>query len=406
MIQHPVGQGGLFRGELTLGSKPLRWVYDCGSNQTDALARETTSVAADGDIDLLFLSHLDSDHVCGVDLLLSKVNVREVVLPYLSEITLIAIMARDISRGALTGTFIEAVNDLAGWFGSRGVDTVTFVRGRREDDEGEGGPRLPGEPSGEGGREGDVSAKWTTPPTTTPSELGQTEQVQMPRQGRARVQTVDYDAALQIHALGAVLNWVLIPHVYEPPAERLQAFENALIAVFGTPLNKRSIARASKEPQARQVLRKCYDALWGDHNLVSMTLYCGPWHSPDIGDLFVSAGLGGSFSGTGQPYGWMLTGDAHLERQRRRECFLGCYEDYLQYVNVLMLPHHGARNNHSNAVLASTPNLLIGYAAAGPNSYVHPHPDVVSIVGKHARLGFHQVSDDAYRMLLVHFRTR
>lgn len=37
MVQHAVGQGGLHCGELTLGQKPLRWVYDCGSNQADAL---------------------------------------------------------------------------------------------------------------------------------------------------------------------------------------------------------------------------------------------------------------------------------------------------------------------------------------------------------------------------------
>lgn len=90
-----LGQGGLHWGELTLGQKSLRWVYDCGSNQTDALKREIGTVARGGDIDLLFLSHFDSDHINGVDLLLSQVKVREVVLPYLKEEILVAIIARD-----------------------------------------------------------------------------------------------------------------------------------------------------------------------------------------------------------------------------------------------------------------------------------------------------------------------
>lgn len=115
-----------------MAKKPLRWVYDCGSNQADALQREIGSIARGGEIDLLFLSHLDSDHVNGVDLLLSQVKVHEVVLPYLDEETLVAIIARDAARGALTGVFVEAVSDLAGWFGSRGVETVTFVEGSDE----------------------------------------------------------------------------------------------------------------------------------------------------------------------------------------------------------------------------------------------------------------------------------
>jgi glyoxylase-like metal-dependent hydrolase (beta-lactamase superfamily II) len=78
MVQHAVGQGGLFSGEVTTQGKPRRWVYDCGSNQHDAPVREIKTVAAGGDLDLLFLSHLDSDHVGGVDQLLTQVKVREV----------------------------------------------------------------------------------------------------------------------------------------------------------------------------------------------------------------------------------------------------------------------------------------------------------------------------------------
>lgn len=124
MTQPAVGQGGLFTGELSAGAKPLRWVYDCGSNQPDALLREIAAVAQGGDIDLLFVSHLDSDHAGGIDRLLSQVAVREVVLPYLDETTLNAIIARDAARGALSGAFVEAASDLAGWFGSRGVETI------------------------------------------------------------------------------------------------------------------------------------------------------------------------------------------------------------------------------------------------------------------------------------------
>ncbi len=86
LTQHPVGQGGMMSGLLTTSSSQFHWVYDCGSNQTGDLNREIDVVAAKGDMDFLFLSHLDSDHISGIDRLLSKTHVREVVLPYLNEI--------------------------------------------------------------------------------------------------------------------------------------------------------------------------------------------------------------------------------------------------------------------------------------------------------------------------------
>lgn len=99
MVQHAVGQGGLFSGSLSAGTKPLRWVYDCGSNQRETLTREIGKIASGGEIDVLFLSHLDSDHVGGVDQLLAQVNVREVVLPYLNDTILLSIIGRDCARG-------------------------------------------------------------------------------------------------------------------------------------------------------------------------------------------------------------------------------------------------------------------------------------------------------------------
>lgn len=85
LAHHAVDQGGLFSGELTMQGKPLRWVYDCVSNKRDALRREIKTVACGAGLDILFRSHLDNDHVGGVDELLAQVKVREVVLPCIDE---------------------------------------------------------------------------------------------------------------------------------------------------------------------------------------------------------------------------------------------------------------------------------------------------------------------------------
>lgn len=81
LIQHPVGQGGLMSGLLELPDRTIHWVYDCGSNQAEPRDREIAIVEGHGNLDVLFLSHLDSDHVNGIDRLLMSVKVQEVVLP-------------------------------------------------------------------------------------------------------------------------------------------------------------------------------------------------------------------------------------------------------------------------------------------------------------------------------------
>jgi len=71
------------------------------------------------------------------------------------------------------------------------------------------------------------------------------------------------------------LNWVLIPYVHQPSAKLMKAFDDALKDEFGN-IDKKTITRTAKDPKVREKLCNCYDALWLDHNLISMTLYAGP----------------------------------------------------------------------------------------------------------------------------------
>ena len=402
MVQHPVGQGGLHYGELTLGQKPLRWVYDCGSNQIDALTREISSVARNarnGNIDLLFISHLDSDHINGIDKLLSQVQISEVVLPYLDHETLLAIIARDAVRGTLTGVLVEAVNDLPGWFGSRGVETVTISE--YSDDEWADGPNIPDAP--DGGSDGDCTGEWTgekkpEPFFNTASQTGE---------GIAQLQRFSPGSTLSVKASNKFLNWALIPYVHKLPTARMKAFNDALDVEFGKGNDKKNLAQEAKDPKVRAKLRSCYDAIWGNHNLISMTLYCGPTRPENMKiDIYIPSfypylyGYQGSESG-----GWMLTGDAHLNGLRRQQRFLKFYQQFTGLTKVLMLPHHGSIHNQSDEVLNSMLKLQVAFAAAGPNSYGHPHREVRHAVRSHPSAFFHQVDEKQFNQIEMKLQT-
>lgn len=82
---HPVGQGAFYSEEFELPDNGrFRIVYDCGSktlSKSDLKRRIKSDFAGDMNVDILFISHFDEDHISGVEFLKPKT----VVVPFLSE---------------------------------------------------------------------------------------------------------------------------------------------------------------------------------------------------------------------------------------------------------------------------------------------------------------------------------
>jgi hypothetical protein len=366
LTQHPVGQGGMMSGRLSVPGGRFLWIYDCGSNQTAALEREIDSITQESHVDCLFLSHLDSDHVNGVDRLLSRVPVREVVLPYLENLDRWVAAAHDIATGTSTGTFLTFLSDAEGWFGERGVERVTYITPRSDDDEGDEGPASP-EPS-DGDGEGQLHAKWSHPG----KDIAQSKSPI----GRPIARTMPLGAYQRLQDSFRTLDWVLVPYAHRPSKRALEAFEEELKSQFGDPLDTAHLlATVLKNASRRDALRDCYDLIWSDHNLVSMALYAGPLRSERWKDHYVTSMHGYRLRyGMHHPQcvGWLGTGDMHLNVARRRKAFLAHYRQLLDQVNVFGLPHHGSDRNFDTSLPTALPHATQFVAATGPNSYGHP----------------------------------
>jgi hypothetical protein len=388
--QHPVGQGGMHTGRIGCGAEQFRWMYDCGSNQVDALHREIRLLSTGSQLDLLFLSHLDSDHVRGIDTLLTSVQVREVVLPYLNDAERILAIARDIEGGTLSGTFLEFAEDPAGWLIGRGVSTVTLLDG--SDDDGALGPSDPSfSPGGPEEHHGPVNFKWFPRPTG-----------ERRRRGGAVVRRLRAGAMGGFQSSTGQIPWVLVPFAQMPSKARLVQFKRALKAEFPASRKVEDFAAAAKTAQGRDKLRSCYDRIWSNHNLVSLSLYAGPSESaPNVWQVYennhpqtrpsVLWRRRMHYLNDMEQPGWLSTGDAHLGRVGRRRMFLQRYSPFAQRVGVLVVPHHGAGDHFHEDVIAKLSNVSYGIAASGPNGYNHPHP-IVSQTIRHFCC-FHQVSD-------------
>lgn len=91
------GQGSFYGGRIQSSEKVFTVVYDCGTSHfiagnSQSLNKEIDTFKSNphyysnsNDIDLLFISHLDYDHVSGLKRMLIEFNVKKIVLPYIGK---------------------------------------------------------------------------------------------------------------------------------------------------------------------------------------------------------------------------------------------------------------------------------------------------------------------------------
>ena len=82
---YPVGQGGFYSETFTTKNNKFNVVYDCGSVSSNVNPVISSSFNKNENIDILFISHFDSDHVNKIDILKKSVHqIRTVIMPLLS----------------------------------------------------------------------------------------------------------------------------------------------------------------------------------------------------------------------------------------------------------------------------------------------------------------------------------
>ena len=394
MTQHPVGQGGLFSGYIGSENKKFRFVYDCGGTKS-LLKREIEKMKEDGEhIDMLFISHLHNDHVNGVEYLLESFKVRTVVLPYLSFDEKLAIIYRNAAFGRISESLatVDMIWNPAEWFSQQDVGVMYIEPSRAEGSMTESSvayvtDAAPTENDveyrdGEMGSEGlaDSSGQWLQWIYKDEAGSWVNEPVRYQRGYRATA-----DRILVVSSSSPTERWALVPYVHSVSDNTLKDFLDSvhkrIEVVYGdltTDLIK-DIIRCRKK---RKILCDCYNAIAPSQNLVTMTLYSGPFCDERYVRMpFDPFGKCETFCG------WMLTGDADLKNKNRRDEFIERYSKYGPLVSTLMIPHHGSIHNFDASLLRTFPRLDTCYVAVGegrPN-YNHPHPDVIKCIDQYKR---------------------
>ena len=404
--QLPVGQGGLMTCSIECRQphanlRRFHFVFDCGSINKEHL-RESLNEIETRVLDILFISHLDADHVNCIDMLLERMTVETVVLPCLDPLQVTAIVCESLNGSGMTGDFRSFLQSPNAWFAQRGVKQVIYVS---RDIDGDNGapPFAPGDGPPQYGR-----------PLSEAQALDDRLKCELksfgmpPAAVRTRSGTVQFQLASAANSLevdlgqsqvsnNSRLTWLLIPYVHPFPQDRIDAFRQAVKSVVRIPRGE-ALATSSfvsrlldvlKEETKRSLLKSCYSILSADNNKPSLSLYSGPYPRGEqlwtISERYADALSGYGFHNhrylrrhqrIHDGGGWMCTGDADLRSKGTRTPWLRMYGSLLERLSIFVLPHHGSNSSIHDDVLTSIGHAIT-VACAAKERVHHPHPKLV-----------------------------
>lgn len=409
-VHHPVGQG-LFYSARTPASN---FVYDCGSLQKIPLEAAVSGfrVPKAGNLGALCVSHLDADHVNGLDRLLSKCAPRTVFLPYLSTIERLRIAAKGRPEGIW---YYQFLTNPARYLVSRGAGRVIYLRGGEPDYDGAKVPIPPEHPL-RPPVEGDMK-----PPTPVEDSNGSSSPSVVKKVGGSpsihgepeselsEDSTPRTPVELSFHDGYWCLadNWLFRFYVNPQDTRVVARFQRKVESALNVRLNDPGAAaallRSVVDYASRRKLVAIYRTLAPSLNETSLVLFHGPiarsivlWsamatsgfhrngrHPPGL-----LACVGPCKPGQSVPWGELLTGDLPLRgRVGQLRAHFG---SYLSTLGSVLLPHHGSRNNWDPSIMRLLPSRTVWTVSSGyrfRRNWEHPDRRVLdSVLRAHSRV--------------------
>ncbi|WP_146758985.1 hypothetical protein [Rhizobium tropici] len=394
--QLPVGQGGfnvgtlrdlgrneaLWRASLTsdaISSADFIYVYDCGSDPIDGVIQSVRSIVArrpSRRLDMLFVSHFDRDHICGIPHLLHEkrgLRVDTIVMPYLDDIDRIIAFGRS---AATTGEHSaerfheDVVVDPVGTMARFGPRQIVMVMPTDEDEGDSGFFELP---PAEPPRSGPDGMPWKAKETgwhSAPPPARRT------LEGATIVQHIEFDVAA-----GTEGGWLLKPHVKRASQQDREAFCVAVEVLLQWPRGSfHDQVKVEKERRGlvtkhRNAVSRAYAWTFGDKNETSLSLYSGPVEPQTAGAVSRNSRMSASAR-----VGWMGTGDADFKDPLAVQRFRRHYRDEMDWIATFMLPHHGSARNFDPSLFVVDAELWVAAAQPIHLHWKHPAPEIVKAI--------------------------
>lgn len=333
-IFHPIGQGAFYT-EL---HRDFNIVYDCGNWRKTTLSGHivSQSFTPDDEIDILFISHFDWDHISRIGTLRDTVKqIKCVIMPLLHEEEKIFITNIHRTLGFSSSTLVNKPHQFFG----EDVKIIYVEPFENQED-----------------FEDDVQ------------EIDSIDSSNIKSGARISLGHRDY-------------NWIFIPYNIENRSRSL-LFENSIVTA-GFDVDKlrkdpNYTIHKIKKTIEKNKIKKVYSSIKGKINQNSMIVYSGchkrvkaitKWSHKDINCyysphyIFYDA----------EKVSCIYTGDVDLNVINLKSVF----KNYWKYVGTVQIPHHGSLKDF-NSTFMTEAGLICPISFGKTNTYGHPSLNVIS----------------------------
>lgn len=339
------------------------FMYDCGSvhvPEIEKSIRRIKRLERKNTIDLLIISHFHFDHISGLDYLLSEFSVKKVILPYVEIYERLLIILGSSEYPAWYSSFLT---NPVGFLRESEVQEIVVMRGDDPSPEGSfeslGNPDLPLEPQ---------DFRWINKKTSEMKKIN-SEDSYSTEYAKEPYLILDHQTSIVLQN-----TWLLKFFNKSMPPEKMATFKAALNN-FG--LNSMSIIQSAiSSPVQLADLQSIYKHLAKDINLTTLCLYHGLLKA-DV-DWFDIPGKFPYYFPLVLHAGTMLTGDFPMFRAKNAKEFLLHYRDYMRFIQVYLLPHHGSKTSWHNLIMKALPRYCQWlFCVSERRIYNHPNHGVL-----------------------------
>lgn len=336
----PVGQGGFYTENFFFENKELLIVYDCGSEAKKKLTVAIQSALPDNrDIDILFISHFDSDHVNGIKELAKHHRIHKVVMPQIDGLEWLYFISNAVVKG--NGYNPELVAQVRSVLYENDIHIIQVA------------PYIEGEEN------------------TNPVSI----------ESLSDNRTISSGCKIQ-----GIPFWEYIP-INTVSKSQIDDLEYHLLQIFHSKYPQiNSIDQLSGEEIAevindyRSEINEIYKYVFGDANKASMCLYSGGFDSEKFKVHIVSnhCYCYCLFSGSHfyKSEACLYTGDANLTNNSLKSAITTILANRIKRIGTLQIPHHGSIHNSSaESIAALVPNHPLLFVSYGTNNR-HKHPSL------------------------------
>ena len=335
----PVGQGAFYVEKFKNGKNI---VYDCGSisNRKKIPKLIEKYFGKNEAIEALFISHLDKDHMNGVEELLKQCEVKRICFPLITEEMKLALKIKVMIEEAMGNSYSKFMKEFV-------EDPETAIKKIKEDIK--------------------IKLIEILPNDEEKNKKNDNEDTKNQKIKRIKKKSGE-DIAEEIEGLEHSCNenkWELIPYNFKQET-RINEFEKKLEKEFGKKISLKEVEKIWKENEDnREKIKKVYESLKGDLNTNSMTLFSG----------VRQVGKQMQYDSSYVKVGCLYTGDYEAKGRNKWKTLEEAYIAYWKWIGMIQVPHHGSIRNCNDALISKKAVYFL--SAGEKNTYKHPSQNVV-----------------------------